>query len=175
MTELGPALEQKFLNEGRISKESALEQLEKFLMGVYETEKAALLAALREEEKLEYGSQLKKIQDYYDAEICKIVTECYEQIERLKEEMAEEVDSINIFWKDRAQQEINETVAKVTGTFLDKMKLQEQILVSIYIKQIRLNWVKVNKINVINVINVGLSKTRKNALLISSGKNTTRR
>ncbi|XP_063922847.1 uncharacterized protein LOC135137188 isoform X1 [Zophobas morio] len=135
--ELGPALEQKFLNEGRLWKESALEQLEKFLMGVYETEKAALLAALREEEKLEYGSQLKKIQDYYDAEICKIVTECYEQIERLKEEMAEEVDSINIFWKDRAQQEINETVAKVTGKFLDKMKLQEQILVRIYIKQIR--------------------------------------
>ncbi|KAH0809511.1 hypothetical protein GEV33_013280 [Tenebrio molitor] len=137
--EIGAEIEQKFLNEMRIEKEKAVQEREDYLLKMFEVQKDKLVAEAREEEQSRYAQEMDEMRLYFENKISQLLWECYEQVQQLEEQMQIEIDSLNVLWQARLEEEIQDTVEKITEEFLEKLRLQEQVLVSIFTKQINEN------------------------------------
>jgi hypothetical protein len=135
--EIGAEIEQKFLNEMRIEKEKAVQEREDYLLKMFEVQKDKLVAEAREEEQSRYAQEMDEMRLYFENKISQLLWECYEQVQQLEEQMQIEIDSLNLLWQARLEEEIQDTVEKITEEFLEKLRLQEQVLVSIFTKQIK--------------------------------------
>ncbi|RZC32927.1 golgin subfamily A member 4-like [Asbolus verrucosus] len=139
--DIGAQIEQKYWNEMRIEKEEALKEREEYLNRLFELEKDRLLTEALEGEQLKHVQQLDEMRIYFENKINELIWECYAQVTQLEEHLQIEIDSLNILWQEKLDEEINNTVARITEEFLEKLRLQEQVLVKIFTKQIHtLKW-----------------------------------
>lgn len=121
----------------RLEKEKALQEREAYLTKMFEAKKLEITEEIRLEEKRKYEKQMEELRNYFENKICELLCECYEQVKALEEQMQIEIDSLNVLWQEKLEQEIQETVSRITQEFLEKLGLQEQLLVSIFTKQIK--------------------------------------
>jgi 5'-deoxynucleotidase YfbR-like HD superfamily hydrolase len=121
----------------RIEKEKAVQEREDYLLKMFEVQKDKLVAEAREEEQSRYAQEMDEMRLYFENKISQLLWECYEQVQQLEEQMQIEIDSLNVLWQARLEEEIQDTVEKITEEFLEKLRLQEQVLVSIFTKQIK--------------------------------------
>jgi 5'-deoxynucleotidase YfbR-like HD superfamily hydrolase len=121
----------------RIEKEKAVQEREDYLLKMFEVQKDKLVAEAREEEQSRYAQEMDEMRLYFENKISQLLWECYEQVQQLEEQMQIEIDSLNLLWQARLEEEIQDTVEKITEEFLEKLRLQEQVLVSIFTKQIK--------------------------------------
>lgn len=137
--DLGVEIEQRFINEYKTDKENALKERELYLRKVFDVEKARAVAEALEEEGRKHRDHMNAMRNAFENKISQLLWECFQQVANLEEQMRVEIDSLNVIWQRQLDIEIQETTERITLEFLEKMRLQEQVLVSIYRKQMR--WV----------------------------------